>query len=213
MPIKDMPAFVKKHKEVRHTIYCCIASCIFLILQLILMNKNPLNIMFDVLIPIMAAFTFGCYAITMAYDRPVILTCPPTVYFVSLLVNQLIGIEVGVEDTYPYIVFIEIIPYIFFCIAVSTDKLKKVTSKILKVSCFLMIIASITVFVLSAFFRISVFHTPATYMKSTFGMICSFMAIMFIYIGMDILLIISGTDKRVRIPRKQKAQNITTEQH
>lgn len=206
MPVREMPAFVKAHKEVRQAVICCFISCILLIMQLILMKKNPLNVVFDVIIPITAAFTFGCYAITMAYDRPVILTCPPTVYFVSLLVNQLICVEVGVGDTYPYIVAVEIIPYILFCIAVSTDKLKKITSRLLKFYCVLMVLASITVFILSAFFRISVFHTSVNYMKSTFGMICSFFAIMFIYITMDVLLKISGKDKRVRIPRKQLLQ-------
>ena len=126
MPIKDMPAFVFSHKHIRNAVYYSLASCMLLLLQLLLMDKNVLNVVFDIIIPFTAAITFGCYAITMAMDRPVILICPPTVYFVSLLINQLIAVEVGTEDTYPFIIIAELIPFTFFCISAATDKFKKI---------------------------------------------------------------------------------------
>lgn len=204
MPVREMPAFVRTHKEVRQGVIFSLLSCVFLILQLILMKKNAINVVFDVIIPVTAAVTFACYSITMAYDRPVILICPPTIYFVSLLVNQLISVEVGVGDTYPYIVLVEMIPYIFFSVSAATDKGKKLTRKLLKVSCVILILGSIAAFILSAYFKISVFHSSVNVLKSTFGMISSFIAILFIYLCMDRLLIISGQDKRVRIPRKKR---------
>ena len=90
MPIKEMPAFIKSNKNVRDTLLYCTLSCICLFLQLILMDKNAINIVFDILIPFSASICFACYAITMAMDRPIILIYPPTVYFVSLLINQLL---------------------------------------------------------------------------------------------------------------------------
>lgn len=209
MPVRDMPGFVLTHKEVRYAVICSLISCFLLIAQLILMDKNALDILFDVIIPITAAGTFGCYAITMAYDRPVILICPPTMYFDSMLVNQLIKVEVGVGDTYPYVILAELIPFIFFCVSVSTDKLKKLTSKILRIACVLLVLGSIAVFVLSAFFRITVFHSSVNYMKSTFGMMCSMFSVLFIYWGMDNLLVISGTERKKRANGKKSTAKIS----
>ena len=83
-------SYIEAKKKDLKILYVCMGMLCFLLLQLILMKRNPINIVFDVVIPISAAFTFGCYAITMAMDRPVILICPPTVYFVSLLTTSLV---------------------------------------------------------------------------------------------------------------------------
>lgn len=207
MPIKEYPAFMRKHKNVRYAVYFSALSCLLLIFQLILMKRNALNVVFDVVIPITAAFTFGCYAITMAMDRPVILICPPTVYFVSLLITQLISVEVGVEDTYPIFTFIELIPYLFFCISVSTDKLKKVTDKIVKGGCVLTAATAISVTILSIFFDITLFKSNANYVVRTFGFACGLLAVMCMYLAMIELLKISGCDKRVR-PKRMKPRKI-----
>lgn len=209
MPIREMPAFVRTHAEVRRAVIFSVISMLLLVGQLILMKRTPLNVVFDIIIPGTASVTFACYSITMAYDRPVILICPPTIYFVSILVNQLIAVEVGVGDTYPYVILIELIPFIFFSVSVSTDKLKKVTSMILRAAYILLILASLVVFVLSAFFGITVFHSTRQYMKSTFGMICSFFSVFFVYLTMDTLLLISGTDKRVRIPKRKRISELS----
>lgn len=208
MPIKEYPAFMKKHKNVRHAVIYSAVSCLLLICQLILMKRNPINIVFDVVIPITAAFTFGCYAITMAMDRPVILICPPTVYFVSLLINQLISVEVGVEDTYPIFTFLELIPYLFFCISVSTDKLKKATDKIVKSGCFLIIATAVCVTILSVFFEITLYKRSTDYIARTFGFVCSLLAVLCIYLAMIELLKISGCDKRIR-PKRMKPRKRT----
>ena len=88
MPLREMPAFVFSHKHVLRAVICALLSCFLLIAELILMKSSVIGIVFDVIIPFTAAVTFGCYAITMAMDRPFILICPPTVYFLSLLINQ-----------------------------------------------------------------------------------------------------------------------------
>ena len=204
LPIKEYPAFMKKHRNVRNAVIFSAVSCVLLLLQLILMKRNPINIVFDVVIPISAAFTFGCYAITMAMDRPVILICPPTVYFVSLLINQLISVEVGVEDTYPVFTFLELIPYLFFCVSVSTDKLKKVTDKVVQGGCVLTAATGVAVTILSVFFEITLYKRSANYIARTFGFVCSLFAVMFIYLAMIELLKISGCDKRIRPKRLKK---------
>lgn len=204
LPISEYPAFMKKHKNVRNAVIFSAVSCVLLIVQLILMKRNPINVVFDVVIPITAAFTFGCYAITMAMDRPVILICPPTVYFVSLLVNQLISVEVGVEDTYPVFTFLELIPYLFFCISVSTDKLKNITDKVVKCGCVLTAATGVAVTILSVFFEITLYKRSSDYIARTFGFVASLFAVMFIYLGMIELLKISGCDKRIRPKRLKK---------
>ncbi len=206
LPLKEYIPFMKKHKNVGNAVLFSAISCVLLIFQLILMKRNPINIVFDVVIPITAAFTFSCYAITMAMDRPVILICPPTVYFVSLLINQLISVEVGVEDTYPVFTFLELIPYLFFCVSVSTDKLKKVTDKIIKGGCVLTAATGVAVTILSVFFEITLYKRSADYISRTFGFVCSLFAVMFIYLAMIQLLKISGRDKRIRPKRLRKRQ-------
>lgn len=196
MSIKDMPAFVLSHKNVKNAVIYSLISCLFLIAQSFLMEKNTVAVVFDIIIPITAAITFGCYAITMAMDRPIILICPPTVYFVSLLIHQLIAVEVGDEDTYPFIIVLEMVPYIFFCIYVATGKLKKATDAVLRISTALLVIASIVIAVLAIFFKIILFHHSVHYMSSTFALICSFFAIIFIYTEMIELLKIAGIEKK-----------------
>lgn len=203
MPLRDMPAFVKSHKNVRNAILFCSACCVCLFLQMILMDKNVINIVFDILIPITASVCFACYAITMAMDRPIILICPPTVYFVSLLINQLIAVEVGVKDTYPFITLIEMIPYAFFCVCAATCKFKKITDIVLRIFGIGLIIASIVLAVLAVFFRIIIFINRVHYIMNTFAMIASFFAVVFIYSAMLELIRIAGIEKK---PRKHKNQ-------
>ena len=165
--------------------------------------KNVINIVFDILIPITASVCFACYAITMAMDRPIILICPPTVYFVSLLINQLIAVEVGVKDTYPFITLIEMIPYAFFCVCAATCKFKKITDIVLRIFGIGLIIASIVLAVLAVFFRIIIFINRVHYIMNTFAMIASFFAVVFIYSAMLELIRIAGIEKK---PRKHKNQ-------
>ncbi len=202
MPIKDMPAFVKSHKNVKNAILYSLAACICLVIQLVLMDKNAINIVFDVIIPFSACICFACYAITMAMDRPIILICPPTVFFVSLLINQLIWVEVGVQDTYPFITMIEMIPYAFFCVCVATCRFKKITDIVLRVFGIGLIIASITLAILAVFFRIIIFINRTHYLMNTFAMISAFFAVVFIYSAMLELIKIAGTEKKIRKQNK-----------
>lgn len=206
MPIKEMPAFIKSNKNVRDTLLYCTLSCICLFLQLILMDKNAINIVFDILIPFSASICFACYAITMAMDRPIILIYPPTVYFVSLLINQLIWVEVGVKDTYPFITMVEMIPYVFFGVCVTTCKFKKLTDIVLRIFSIGLICASITLAVLAIFFRVIIFINNDHYLKNTFAMISAFLAIVFIYFAMMELVKIAGIKKRPR--HKHSAEEI-----
>ncbi len=201
MPIKEMPAFIKSHKNVRNAILYCIACCICLFLQLILMDKNAINIVFDIIIPFTAAVCFACYAITMAMDRPIILICPPTVYFVSLLINQLIAVEVGVKDTYPFITMLEMVPYLFFCICVATCKFKKITDIIIKFFCIALSLSGLILIILAVFFRIIIFINRTHYIMNTFAMVMGFCACLFIYATMLELLKIAGIAKKSRKDR------------
>ncbi len=196
MPIKDMPAFLATHKNVRNAVFYSSATCAFLFIQLLFMTKSPLNILFDVIIPFSGAIVFGCYAITMALDRPIILVCPPTVYFTSLLINQLIRVEVGVEDTYPFFTLFELIPYAMFCISATTGKLKKISDIVLRFFCIALTLLSVVIALLSSIFSINLFST--NYTSNTAGMICGFMASFFVYMTMIELLKISGDEKKPR---------------
>lgn len=193
MPIKDMPAFLMAHKNVRYAVYYSLTTCAFLTLQLLFMNKNALNILFDIIIPFSGAIVFGCYAITMAMDRPVILICPPTVYFTSILINQLIRVEVGAEDTYPFFILAQLIPYVLFCISAATGKIKKISGIVLRIFCILITITSVIIALLPTIFSVILFSK--NYISSTAGMICGFMAAFFIYMTMIELLKISGCEK------------------
>ncbi len=198
MKLREMPAFVRSHKNVKFAIIYCIGSCFCLFLQLILMDKNVINVVFDIIIPFTAAITFGCYAITMAMDRPIILICPPTVFFVSLLLNKLIAVEVGVKDTYPFITMIEMIPYCFFCVCAATCKYKKITDIILRIFSIGLIIASLVLAVLAVFFRIIIFINRVHYLMNTFALIAAFFSVIFIYAAMLELVKIAGIKKRSR---------------
>lgn len=198
MPLKEMPAFIKSNINVKKSLIFCILSCTCLVLQLILMDKNAINIVFDIIIPFTAAICFGAYSITMAMDRPIILICPPTVYFVSLLLNKLILVEVGVKDTYPFITMIEMIPYAFFCVCVATCKFKKVTDIVLHIFSVGLICAGVVLAVLAVFFRIIIFINRTHYLMNTFAMISGFFAIVFIYFSMIELVKIAGIKKRQR---------------
>lgn len=198
MPIKEMPAFIKANRSVRNSLIYCTLCCVCLFLQLILMDKNAINIVFDIIIPFTASICFACYSITMAMDRPIILIYPPTVYFVSLLINQLIWVEVGVKDTYPFITMIEMIPYTFFCVCAATCKFKKATHIVLKIFSVGLVCASIILAVLAIFFRIIIFINRPHYLMNTFAMISGFFAIIFIYLAMTELIKIAGIKKRTR---------------
>lgn len=200
-----MPAFIKSNINVKNSLMFCVLSCACLIIQLILMDKNAINIVFDIIIPFSAAICFACYSITMAMDRPIILICPPTVYFVSLLLNKLILVEVGVKDTYPFITMIEMIPYAFFCVCVATNKFKKITDILLHIFSIGLVCASIVLAVLAVFFRIIIFINRTHYLMNTFAMIAGFFAIIFIYFSMIELIKIAGIKKRHR----KKQENIS----
>ena len=198
MPIREMPAFVKAHKNVKNALIYTVCSCGCLLLQLLLMDKNAINIVFDIIIPFSAAVTFGAYSITMAMDRPIILIYPPTCYFVSLLINQLISVEVGVQDTYPFVTMIEMVPYAFFCVCVATLKFKKTTDIVLRIFSIGLICASFVLSVLAVFFRIIIFVNRVHYMMNTFAMIAGFFSVIFIYAIMFELIKIAGCEKKIR---------------
>lgn len=196
MPLKEMPGFIFSHKNVFNAVICSLLICFFLILQLILMKRTILTVVFDVVIPFTAAVTFGCYAITMAMDRPFILTCPPMAYFISLLIDQLFSVEVGVGETYPIFTLIELIPVVFYCISVSFCKLKSFTTIVLKISCGLILATVCVLLILALFFRITLY----TKVSQTFALASGMIAILFIYIGMIEQLKIAGIEKRSHQP-------------
>ena len=121
---------------------------------------------------------------------------PPTVYFTSLLINQLIRVEVGVEDTYPFIILLELIPYAMISISAATGKLKKISDIILRVFCIALTLTSVVLALLSSIFSISIFSTD--YISNTAGMICGFIAVFFIYMTMIELLKFAGDEKKPR---------------
>ncbi|MBQ6066021.1 MAG: hypothetical protein IJK89_04290 [Clostridia bacterium] len=203
MPIREMPAFVFSHKHVRNAVIYALLASLALIVQGILMKSNAIALIFNIIIPYTAAITFGCHAITMAMDRPVMLLDSTIVYFGSLLVNQLISVEVGVRETYPVFTFLELIPFLFFSVAAATDKIKKTARRVLRISCVLILVCCLVIAVLAVFFNMKLF-TERHYLKYTFSMISGFLGVFFMYLGMDELLIISGTQRRVRIPKKKK---------
>ena len=209
MPIREMPAFVFSHKHVRNAVIYALLASLALVVQGVLMKSNAIALIFNIIIPYTAAITFGCHAITMAMDRPVMLLDSTIVYFGSLLVNQLISVEVGVRETYPIFTFLELISFIFFSIAAATDKLKKAARRILRISCVLILVSCLAIAVLAIFFNMKLF-TERYYLKYTFSMISGFMAVFFMYLGMDELLIISGTQRRVRVPRKDKNKDMSS---
>ena len=197
LPLQEMPAFVFSHKQVLQAVICSLVSCALLVVQLILMQRTLINVIFDVLIPFTAAVTFGCYAITMAMDRPAILIYPPTVYFVSLLVTQLFSVEVGVQNTYPVFIFIEFIPYLFYCVSVATGKIKKVTRGVLIGGCVMIGLFSVGACVLAAFFRIMLYAR----VSQTFGLVAGLLSVLSIYLGMLAQLQIAGCKKRQRLKK------------
>ena len=195
MPLREMPAFVFSHKNVFRAVVCALASCFFLFLQLILMQHTLLSVIFDVVIPFTAAVTFGCYAITMAMDRPAILIYPPTIYFVSLLVNQLLRVEVGVKETYPIFIFIEMIPYLFYSVSVATGRIKKLTRGVLIGGCVIIVLFCIVTAILAFAFQIMLYSR----VSQTFALMMGLLSILSIYIGMLEQLKIAGCKKRQRL--------------
>ncbi len=194
MPLREMPGFVFSHKNVLNTILCALAAFFLLILQSIFMKHDVLEVVFDVIVPLTACITFGCYAITMAMDRPMILIMPPTAYFLSLLIRQLISVEVGVGETYPIITLLEFIPYLAYCVCVCTCKFKKATKYILWGGCILISIFMLVLLILLIFFKIMMFSRP----QYTVALIFGTGAILCIYLGMLQELPIVGIQKRVR---------------
>ena len=201
MQIREMPAFVFAHKHVRNAVICALAASLMLVVQFMLMKSGAVALIFNIIIPFTAAITFGCHAITMAMDRPVMLLDSTIVYFVSLLLNQLVSVEIGVEETYPVFTFLELIPFLFFAVAATTDKIKKLARQVLEIACVLLLAGSLAIAILAVFFNMKLF-SDRSYLKYTFSMICGFLSVVFMYLGMDELLIISGTQRRVRVPRK-----------
>ena len=194
MPLREMPGFVFSHKNVLNAIICALAAFFLLILQSVFMEHDVLAVVFDVIVPLTACVTFGCYAITMAMDRPMILIMPPTAYFLSLLIRQLISVEVGVGETYPIITLLECVPYLFYCITVCTLKLKKVTKYVLWGGCILISLFILVMLILLIFYKIMLFSKAQYTVANLFGTA----AILCIYLGMLEQLPIAGTQKRVR---------------
>ncbi len=194
MPLREMPAFVFSHKNVLRAIICALAAFALLVLQFCFMKRDVLSVVFDVFVPLTACVTFGCYAITMAMDRPFILIMPPTAYFSSLLIRQLIYVEVGAGDTYPVITLIEWVPFVFYCVCVSTGKLKKITKYVLWGGCIMLSAFIAMLLVLLIFFQIMLFSKP----RYTVAMLFGIAAVLCIYLGMLQQLPIAGTQKRVR---------------
>lgn len=203
MPIKEMPAFVFSHRHVRNAVYCALAASFALVAQLILMKNGPVALIFNIIIPFTAAITFGCHAITMAMDRPVMLLDSTLVYFVSLLLNQLVSVEIGVEETYPVFTFLEWVPFLFFAVSVVTDKGKTLSRRVLRVAGALLLAGSAVIAALAVFFNLKLF-TDRNYLKYTFSMICGFFSVAAMYFGMEQLLVISGTLRGTRKRRSQR---------
>ncbi|MBQ7639070.1 MAG: hypothetical protein IJS90_09240 [Clostridia bacterium] len=177
-----------------NAVVSALAAMFFLVLQFVFMKRSILEVVFDVIVPFSACVTFGCYAITMAMDRPVILIMPSSVYFISLLIRQLIYVEVGAGQTYPVIVLLEMIPFIFYCVSVSTLKLKTATKYVLWGGCILISVFIIVLLILLIFFKIMLFSNA----RYTLALIFGTVAILFIYLGMLEQLKIAGIQKRVR---------------
>ncbi len=194
MPIREMPGFVFSHKNVLRAIICALSALFLLVLQSVFMKRDVLQIVFDVIVPITACVTFGCYAITMAMNRPMCLIMPPTAYFTSLLIRQLVSVEVGAADTYPIITLLECIPYVAYCVCACTCKFKKITKYVLWGGCILISVFIIVLLVLLIFFRIMLYSQP----RYTVAMIFGTAAILCIYLGMLEQLPILGTEKRAR---------------
>ena len=194
MPLREMPAFVFSHKNVLRAVICALAALFLLVLQFVFMKRTVLEVVFDVIVPITACVTFGCYAITMAMDRPMCLIMPPTAYFLSLLIRQLIYVEVGVGETYPIITLLECVPYIFYCICACTCKLKKTTKYVLWGGCILISLFILVMLVLLIFYKIMLFSKAQYTVANLFGTA----AILCIYLGMLEQVPIIGTQKRVR---------------
>ena len=194
MPLREMPGFVFSHKNVLRAIICALSALLLLVLQLAFMKRNVLEVVFDVIVPITACVTFGCYAITMAMDRPMCLIMPPTAYFTSLLIRQLISVEVGVDETYPIITLLECVPYVFYCVCACTCKFKKTTKYVLWGGCILISLFILVMLVLLIFYKIMLFSKAQYTVANLFGTA----AILCIYLGMLEQLPIIGTQKRVR---------------
>lgn len=197
MKIREMPAFVFAHKHVRNAVICALLASFSLVAQLILMKSGAVALIFNIIIPFTAAIIFGCHAITMAMDRPIMLLDSTIVYFGSLLLNQLISVEIGVEETYPVFTFLELIPFLFFAVSVATDRFKPLSRRILKISCGLILLCCLVIGVMAVFFNLKLF-SERYYLRYTFSMISGFISVFFMYWGMDELLVISGTQRRVR---------------
>lgn len=194
MPLKDMPGFVFSHKQVLHAVIYSLASCLLLVLQLILMRRTLITVMFDVILPFNGAVIFGCYAITMAMDRPAILIYPPTIYFVSLLVGQLLSVEVGVEETYPFFIFVEFVPYLFYCVCVGTGKIKKLTRGVLIAGCVVIVLFILVACILALAFH----YTLYSRVSQSLSFVAGLLSVLCIYLGMLEQLKIAGCQKRPR---------------
>ena len=65
------------------------------------------------------------------------------------------------------------------------------------ISAGLILLCCLVIAVLAIFFNLKLF-SERYYLKYTFSMISGFISVFFMYLGMDELLIISGTQRRVR---------------
>jgi len=192
MRINEMPKYAKDNKPLGLSFIFCTLSVIMLIVQLVLMKRTAFNVIFLFLTPALAVGAYGFHGITMTEDRPTMLTLMPFTYFTSLLLNELIAVEVGAIDTYPYIPLLECIPLIVFCFSVSTGKLKAVSQRILLIWVILLGIASLSLAILAIFFNLAITH-ERNYLKATFAIISGFLAVIFLYLSMYQVLFLAGS--------------------
>ena len=197
MPLKDMPAFIFSHKNVLRAVICALVSCFLLIAQLVLMRKTVITVIFDIIIPFNGAVILGCYAITMAMDRPAILAYPPTIYFVSLLVSKLLAVEVGEKDTYYYLIFLQLIPYLSYCVSVCTGKFKKTTRRLLILGCVMNALLVLTAVILASMFNFVLYSRVNQAIAWALGLL----SIIANFIAMLEHLKIAGCQKRQRLKK------------
>lgn len=182
----------KEKKQLRMGfVFCCI-SIIFLVLQVILMNITALNLIFLFLIPGISVGAFAFHCLTLTEDRSTMLSLMPMCYLLSLLINELIAVEIGAKDTYPYIPLIEIVPLLLFIFCVSTKRAKTKTKTVLKIWICILILASITLTVMTLFFNLKVTH-EINNIKATFAIVSGFGGVAFLYAAMLEVINLAGT--------------------
>lgn len=189
----------------------CYVSVAFMVAQLIMMNRTAFSIIFLFLIPGIAVGAFAFHCLTFTENRPTMLILMPMSYLLSLLLNELIAVEVGAIDTYPYIPLVEFVPFFAFAFSVATNLGKKPAKIFLKIWMILTGIASAVLVVLTIFFNLKITH-EINNIKATVAIVCGFGGVGFLYAAMYELIDLAGT-KVNGIPFKQKRINQLKEEN